>query len=99
MHNYRWRLGLAEGESKYDKFDKQLAEAPIIMVPATTLEGDSMAHHLPKSAPMLKNSRENIHINHWGIGHNLPYAPKAFVGAIVDVEVTLNELPCLTQLK
>jgi len=40
-HNYRWRLGLAEGKSKYDKFDKQLAEAPVIMVLATTLDGDA----------------------------------------------------------
>src|ERR1700754_868345 len=32
IHNYRWRLGLAEGEPKYDAFEKRLAEAPVITV-------------------------------------------------------------------
>ena len=41
IHNYRWRLGLAEGESKYDDLEKRLAEAPVITVPTITLEGDA----------------------------------------------------------
>jgi hypothetical protein len=29
IHNYRWRLGLSEGESKYDDLEKRLATAPV----------------------------------------------------------------------
>jgi hypothetical protein len=36
--NYRWRPGLAEGESKYDDLEKRLAEATVINVPTITLE-------------------------------------------------------------
>jgi len=41
IHNYRWRLGLAEGEPKYDDLEKRLAEGPVIAVPTITLEGDA----------------------------------------------------------
>ena len=41
IHNYRWRLGLAEGEPKYDDLEKRLAEGPVITVPTITLEGDA----------------------------------------------------------
>src|SRR3954467_13195910 len=40
VHNYRWRLALAEGEAKYDEFEKRLATGPVITVPTITLEGD-----------------------------------------------------------
>jgi hypothetical protein len=33
IHNYRWRLGLAEGETKYDDLEKRLAQSPLIGVP------------------------------------------------------------------
>jgi len=41
IHNYRWRLGLAQGEQKYDDWEKRLAEFPAIAVPTITLEGDA----------------------------------------------------------
>jgi hypothetical protein len=41
IHNYRWRLGLAEGEVKYGAFEKQLAAFPSIAVPTITLESDA----------------------------------------------------------
>ena len=41
IHNYRWRLALAEGEPKYDDLDKRLAAGPVITVPTITLEGDA----------------------------------------------------------
>src|SRR5262249_48711049 len=41
IHNYRWRLGLAEGEAKYDALEERLAKGPVIMVPTITLEGDA----------------------------------------------------------
>jgi pimeloyl-ACP methyl ester carboxylesterase len=43
IHNYRWRLDLAEAEPKHDDLEKKLAEKPVIIVPTITLEGDAMA--------------------------------------------------------
>ena len=88
IHNYRFRLGLAEGEPKYDDLEKRLAEAPDIAVPTITLEGDANgAPHADPSAYAKKFSGKYAHrtIN-GGIGHNLPQeAPQAFAQAIVDV--------------
>ena len=41
IHNYRWRLGLAEGETRYEELEQRLATAPTIAVPTITLEGDA----------------------------------------------------------
>jgi pimeloyl-ACP methyl ester carboxylesterase len=88
IHNYRWRLGLAEGEAKYDELEKRLAGAPNITVPAITLEGDANgAPHAEPSAYAGKFSGRYAHrtIN-GGIGHNLPQeAPHAFAVAVLDV--------------
>ena len=88
VHNYRFRLGLAEGEPKYDGVEKRLAEAPDITVPTITLEGDANgAPHADPSSYAKKFSGKYAHrtIN-GGIGHNLPQeAPQAFAQAIVDV--------------
>lgn len=88
IHNYRWRLGLADGESKYDDNEKRLAAAPVIAVPTITLEGDANgAPHLDPTAYAKKFSGKYTHrtIN-GGIGHNLPQeAPRAFADAVIDV--------------
>src|SRR3954452_4145191 len=89
IHNPRWRLGLAEGEARYDEPEKRLAEAPPITVPTITLEGDANgAPHPDPSAYAGKFSGEYSHRTiEGGIGHNLPQeAPEAFAGAIVDVD-------------
>jgi pimeloyl-ACP methyl ester carboxylesterase len=89
IHNYRWRLGLAEGEPGYDALEKQLAEGPLITVPAITLEGDANgAPHPDASAYVKKFSGKYSHRTiEGGIGHNLPQeAPEAFAEAIVDVD-------------
>src|SRR5579872_3898249 len=39
IHNYRWRLGLADGEPTYDELESRLTGAPPIGVPTITLEG------------------------------------------------------------
>ena len=39
IHNYRWRLGLADGEKQYDALETQLAAGPAIGVPTITMEG------------------------------------------------------------
>ena len=74
IHNYRWRLGLAEGEPKYDDLEKRLAAAPVIAVPTITLEGDANgAPHPEPSAYAKKFSGKYAHRTiTGGIGHNLP---------------------------
>jgi pimeloyl-ACP methyl ester carboxylesterase len=88
IHNYRWRLGSAEGEPKYDDLEQRLAAFPPIAVPTITLESDANgAPHPDPSAYAKKFSGryEHRHIT-GGIGHNLPQeAPRAFAQAVVDV--------------
>ena len=88
IHNYRWRLGLAEGEAKYDAYEARLAQAPVITVPTITMEGDANgAPHPQPSAYAAKFSGRYSHRTiKGGIGHNLPQeAPKDFADAILDV--------------
>jgi pimeloyl-ACP methyl ester carboxylesterase len=88
IHNYRWRLGLVEGESRYDDLEKRLAQAPVITVPTITLEGDANgAPHLDHSAYATKFTGRYEHRTiTGGVGHNLPQeAPQAFAQAVVDV--------------
>jgi pimeloyl-ACP methyl ester carboxylesterase len=89
VHNYRWRLGLAEGERKYDDLEKRLAEFPVITVPTITLEGDANgAPHPDPSSYAKKFSGKYAHrLIEGGVGHNLPQeAPQAFAKAVVDVD-------------
>jgi pimeloyl-ACP methyl ester carboxylesterase len=86
-HNYRWRLGLAEGEIKYAELEERLAEAPVISVPTITLEGDANgAPHPDPDAYAKKFSGRYAHrLITGGIGHNLPQeAPKEFAQAVLD---------------
>jgi pimeloyl-ACP methyl ester carboxylesterase len=89
VHNYRWRLGLAEGETKYDNLEKRLAEFPVITIPTITMEGDANgAPHPDPSAYAKKFSGKYAHRTiTGGIGHNLPQeAPQAFAEAVVDAD-------------
>jgi pimeloyl-ACP methyl ester carboxylesterase len=89
IHNYRWRLGLADGESKYDDLEKRLAKAPVIGVPTITLEGDANgAPHADAAVYAKKFSGKYTHqLIKGGIGHNLPQeAPQAFARAVVEVD-------------
>jgi pimeloyl-ACP methyl ester carboxylesterase len=88
IHNYRWRLGLAEGEAKYDELEKKLARNPVISVPTITMEGDANGAPHPEPAAYARMfSGKYAHRNiDGGIGHNLPQeAPQAFAQAVVDV--------------
>ena len=88
IHNYRWRLGLAQGEPQFDELEVRLAQAPAIAVPTITLEGDANgAPHPPATAYARKFTGPYAHRElQGGIGHNLPQeAPEAFVQAIVEV--------------
>jgi pimeloyl-ACP methyl ester carboxylesterase len=88
IHNYRWRLGLADGEARYDDLEKRLAEVPAITVPTITMEGDANgAPHIEPGAYAKKFTGRYTHRTlTGGIGHNLPQeAPKAFAEAIIEV--------------
>ncbi|HEX8524501.1 MAG TPA: alpha/beta hydrolase [Tepidisphaeraceae bacterium] len=89
IHNYRWRLGLAKGESKYEEIEKRLAAAPAITVPTITLEGDANgAPHPDASTYARKFSGKYAHrVINGGVGHNLPQeAPGEFAKAVVEVD-------------
>jgi pimeloyl-ACP methyl ester carboxylesterase len=89
IHNYRWRLGLANGEPRYDNFEAKLAQSPAIAVPTITLEGDANgAPHIEPEAYARRFSGKYEHrLIKGGVGHNLPQEdPRAFVQAIVDVD-------------
>jgi pimeloyl-ACP methyl ester carboxylesterase len=88
IHNYRWRLGLVDGERKYDALEARVAQAPVIAVPTITMEGDANgAPHAPPGAYAKKFSGKYEHRTlKGGIGHNLPQeAPRDFAQAILDV--------------
>jgi pimeloyl-ACP methyl ester carboxylesterase len=89
IHNYRWRLGLADGPTEYDDVERRLAERPPITVPTITLEGDANGAPHPDAA-----SYRSLFVGPYahrvitgGVGHNLPQeAPRAFADAVMDVE-------------
>src|ERR1700722_2138902 len=87
IHNYRWRLGLAAGEPKFDDLEKRLAESPVISVPTITLEGDAKGGPHPEASAYAKkfSGRYSHRSIKGGIGHNLPQeAPQAFVEAVME---------------
>ena len=89
IHNYRWRLGLVEGDPKLDDLERRLAAFPVITVPTITMEGDANgAPHPDPAAYARKFSGKYEHrLITGGIGHNLPQeAPQAFAEAVIDVD-------------
>lgn len=88
IHNYRWRLALAQGESKYDDLEAKLAKAPVIGVPTITMEGDANGapHPEPSAYAKMFSGKYSHRTITGGIGHNLPQeAPQAFAEAVIDV--------------
>jgi pimeloyl-ACP methyl ester carboxylesterase len=86
IHNYRWRLGLAEGEPKYADLDKRLNVAPVIAVPTITMEGDANGAPHPEPSVYVKmfSGKYSHRTIEGGIGHNLPQeAPQAFAEAVI----------------
>jgi pimeloyl-ACP methyl ester carboxylesterase len=89
IHNYRWRLALADGEPKYADLDKRLAAGPVVTVPTITMEGDANGAPHPEPASYAKkfSGKYSHRTITGGIGHNLPQeAPQAFAQAVVDVD-------------
>jgi pimeloyl-ACP methyl ester carboxylesterase len=89
IHNYRWRIGLADGEAQYDDLERRLAELPAIAVPTITLEGDANGapHPDPRAYARKFTGRYEHRTISGGVGHNLPQeAPQAFAQAVADVD-------------
>ena len=89
IHNYRWRLGLEKGETKYEEIENKLAAAPIISVPTITMEGDANGAPHPDPGAYAKkfSGRYDHRLITGGIGHNLPQeAPQAFAKAVIDAD-------------
>ncbi|WP_331764623.1 alpha/beta hydrolase [Streptomyces anthocyanicus] len=90
IHNYRWRLGLADGEHRYDRYEKKLFTTPHIHTPTITLDaeldpftpppGDGSSYRNHFTGPYDHRTLK-------GIGHNLPQeAPTAFAQAVIDAD-------------
>jgi pimeloyl-ACP methyl ester carboxylesterase len=88
IDNYRWRIGLSDGEPQHAALERQLAAAPVITVPTITLEGD--ANGAPHPEPRSYLEKFSGPYSHraitGGVGHNLPQeAPGPFADAIRDI--------------
>jgi pimeloyl-ACP methyl ester carboxylesterase len=89
IHNYRWRLGLADGEAQYAALEARLARLPSITVPTITMEGDANGAPHPEPAAYAKRftGKYQHELISGGIGHNLPQeAPRAFANAVIAVD-------------
>jgi pimeloyl-ACP methyl ester carboxylesterase len=89
IHNYRWRIGLADGERQYDELEKRLAANPVITVPTIALEGDANGapHPNPDAYAKQFSGKYAFHLVKGGVGHNLPQeAPHAFAKAFMELE-------------
>ncbi len=89
VFNYRWRLGLVQGESQYEALELKLATAPSIGVPTITLEGDANGAPHPKPEDYAKRftGKYEFRLISGGIGHNLPQEdPQAFAKAVIDAD-------------
>lgn len=87
IHNYRWRLSLANGDPKYDALETKLAEGPVITVPAITISSDFDGAAADGAAYVQKFSGKYAHKILKGIGHNVPQeAPQDFANAIIEAD-------------
>ena len=89
VYNYRWRLGLAQGDSKYDGLETKLASAPAIGIPTITMEGDANGAPHPEPSTYAKKftGKYSHRTINGGVGHNLPQeAPQAFAEAVIAAD-------------
>ncbi|MEV7687428.1 alpha/beta fold hydrolase [Streptomyces bungoensis] len=89
IHNYRWRLGLADGERRYDRYERLLATRPAIGVPTITIDAERDPFLAPGNGASYRDrfTGPYAHRTLAGIGHDVPQeAPTAFAQAVVDVD-------------
>jgi pimeloyl-ACP methyl ester carboxylesterase len=86
IHNYRWRLSLAQGEPQYDELERRLAAKPVITVPTITVSSDFDGPAKDGTAYRQQFTGRYSHRVLDGIGHNVPQeAPRQFADAIIEV--------------
>ena len=88
IHNYRWRLGLAEGEPNTTIWKNGLLRSRSSPCRPSPWKAMPMAPRTRTPAAYARNSRASTSTGTitGGIGHNLPQeAPQAFAEAVVDV--------------
>lgn len=87
IHNYRWRLSLADGERKYDDLETELAKRPVITVPSITIASDFDGGAADGKGYANKFSGKYAHRILKDIGHNVPQeSAEAFARAIIDAD-------------
>lgn len=89
IFNYRWRLGMIQGEPQYEALEQRLAKAPVITVPTITMEGDANGAPHPAAEDYAKRftGKYEYRLINGGIGHNLPQEdPQAFAKAVIDAD-------------
>jgi pimeloyl-ACP methyl ester carboxylesterase len=87
IHNYRWRLGLAQGEAQYDTVEQKLQAAPPITVPTITIASDFDGAAMDGKAYRSKFTGKYDHRILKGIGHNVPQEdPQSFAKAVMDAD-------------
>ena len=88
IHNYRWRLGLAEGEAQYDELETA-ARPRSSRSPSrrSRWRATPTARRIRTERLRRKFTGAYEHrVIEGGVGHNLPQeAPRAFAQAIIDV--------------
>jgi hypothetical protein len=62
IHNYRWRLGVAEGEARYDDLEKQLAAGPSSPCPRSPWKVMPTGHPILSLAATGQSSRASTRI-------------------------------------
>ncbi|GGX66211.1 alpha/beta hydrolase [Streptomyces minutiscleroticus] len=88
IHNYRWRLGLAEGERRYDRYENELATGPVVTVPTITVDPELDPFTAPGDGSSYRDKFTGKYEHRTvRVGHNLPQeAPTEFAQAVVDVD-------------
>lgn len=84
--NYRWRLGLYPAEAEYAGIERRLQQAPVIAVPAITIDGkyDPFTPAGDGAAYRAKFTGKYDH-RVLDVGHNVPQeAPRGFAQAVID---------------
>ena len=87
IHNYRWRLSLANSEPQYDQLEQRLFTMPVITVPTITIASDFDGAAADGSSYRNKFTGKYAHRVLTGIGHNVPQeAPEDFANAVIEVD-------------
>jgi pimeloyl-ACP methyl ester carboxylesterase len=87
IHNYRWRLSIADGEAKYRDVEQRIFAGPNISVPSITISSDFDGTAADGKAYASRFIGKYDHRILNGIGHNVPQEdPQSFAKAIVDVD-------------